>query len=388
MSFNPLLALSALTPPPPDMTEEYDGLEFRWKMLTFRPALFKIEGYFLAAVVAYIAFYFIGKQVNSSRANKWFKSHSALYESQFTKPIQRGGLTQDGNSDFFVFSTGRRAISCLHTTFTLRPRHDLFQLIYQTLWGFVELDYKVYDEIELNFTFKDSSSVPECVWAIVAKDELKNIRNKRWDLTFTKTTDNSALPPSLTVMSEFADITENLLKTHGPLALGTLLSNPAILAHFRSISLTDQPRGRPYHPIPLAERSKHLILTLAVPSSPEETLPLVKAAFQLVDVIAGEGGWGVGRSPASGKGNGVGLNPSLRPETRMKLKKVREELDKELKEDLVKEKREAQEEEKAAAKKKAEEEKLAKLSAADQKKLMERDRKRAMRKTQSKTKVR
>lgn len=50
------------------------------------------------------------------------------------------------------------------------------------LWGFVELDYKVYDELELNFTFKDSASIPDCVWAIVAKDELRSIKNKRWDL--------------------------------------------------------------------------------------------------------------------------------------------------------------------------------------------------------------
>lgn len=100
-----------------------------------------------------------------------------------------------------------------------------------------------------------------------------------------------------------------------------------------------------------------------------ETLPLVLAAFQLVDVIAGEGGWGVGKSPASGKGSGSGLNQSLRPETRVKLRKVREDLEKTMKEELVKEKKEEQAEEKAAAKKKAEEERLSRLSAAEQKKV-------------------
>ena len=39
MSFNPLqFALSALTPTPPNLPEDYDGLEYRWKMFTFRPA--------------------------------------------------------------------------------------------------------------------------------------------------------------------------------------------------------------------------------------------------------------------------------------------------------------------------------------------------------------
>lgn len=30
--------LSALSPPPPNVPLDYDGLEYRWKMFTFRPA--------------------------------------------------------------------------------------------------------------------------------------------------------------------------------------------------------------------------------------------------------------------------------------------------------------------------------------------------------------
>lgn len=126
---------------------------------------------------------------------------------------------------------------------------------------------------------------------------------------------------------------------------------------------------RPLAPIPQARRTKHLILSLAVPSSSKAgvTLPLVEAAFKLVDVVAGTGGWGIGKGPG-GKG-GAGLLPSLRPETRTKLRATREKLDKELKEEAVKEKREEAEAEKAAAKKKAEDERLSKLSAAEQKKV-------------------
>lgn len=50
----------------------------------------------------------------------------------------------------------------------------------------VELEYKVYDEVELDFTFKETpgkeGAVPECVWAVVAKDEIRGIRERRWDL--------------------------------------------------------------------------------------------------------------------------------------------------------------------------------------------------------------
>ena len=51
------------------------------------------------------------------------------------------------------------------------------------------------------------------------------------------------------------------------------------------------------------------------------------------------------------------------------MRKVREEVEKEMKEELTKEKKEEQADEKAAAKKKAEEERISKLSAAEQKKV-------------------
>jgi hypothetical protein len=89
------------------------------------------------------------------------------------------------------------------------------------------------------------------------------------------------------------------------------------------------------------------------------------AFFQLADVIAGAGGWGIGKG--SGQ-KGVGLAQSLRPETRAKLKATREKIEKEIQEEAIREKREEAEAEKAAAKKKAEEERLSKLTAAEQKK--------------------
>ncbi|TBU32753.1 DUF1682-domain-containing protein [Dichomitus squalens] len=374
-----------LTPHMPVVTPDYDGLEYKWKFVTFRPAYFKNELYFLGAFLFYLLFYYVGKTANKGRANKWFETHLPLYKTQFSRPANAEGLVADGNSDFFAFSTGRRALTSLHTTFTLRPRHDLLQIIYQFGRGIVELDYNVYDKVELEFTFREpvgkEGVVPEAVWAIVAKDEMKQLRNDRWDLTFTKTTEHSALPPSLVVMSEFADITTNLLKPYGQFQLAQVLSNPATLPYFRSLSLTDQPRARPPVPLDPSERSKRLILSLAVPPNADAaaTLPLVTAAFQLVDIIAGEG-----------KLPGVrgGLNAALRPETRTKLRKAREEVEKEIRDEAQREKKEEAEEEKAAARKRARDERVSKLSAAEQQKVLDREKKRLLRKSQGKLKAR
>lgn len=159
------------------------------------------------------------------------------------------------------------------------------------------------------------------------------------------------------------------MKQHGPLSLGKVLSDPAILPYFRSLSLTDQPRTRPEVPVPASQRKKHLILTLRLPTGFDAgaTVPLVAAVFQLADVIAGAGGWGIGRGPG-GRG-GAGLTSSLRPETKLKLRQTRERLDKEIQEEAIREQKEEAEEKKAAAKRKAEEERLSKMSAAEQKKV-------------------
>jgi hypothetical protein len=93
-------------------------------------------------------------------------------------------LTSDGYSDFFVFSTGRRAVASLHTVFALRPRHDFFQFAFQFIWGLVDLLYSPKDQVTLDFKLHDvtAASVPEFVWALVAKDEANSIKKDRWDL--------------------------------------------------------------------------------------------------------------------------------------------------------------------------------------------------------------
>ncbi|KAL0950034.1 hypothetical protein HGRIS_010042 [Hohenbuehelia grisea] len=380
--------LTRLTPPPFHNPPEYDGLEFRKGIFVFRPAYFQTEALLLGCLVTYIVVFFYGKSQNFRKANKWLDAHLPLLTAQFSSPTN-GGLTSDGFSDLFNFSTGRRNVAKLHTIFTLRPRHDIVQMIFQIGRTFVDLEHRYTDDIQLDFTLSSSALPGGCdfVWAIAKKEELRSVKSDRWDLvrcsyyvlsaflkfclqTFTKTTENSALPPLVSVMSEYADVTESILKTTN---IATVLQNPAVLPYFRSLSITDQPRERPTTgPLSPTEREKHVILSLHAPSSSDAgaTLPLVTAVFSFVDVLS---------------------KINLRPETKTKLRKVREDLDKDLKEEATREKKEEQEaalEDKKAAKRKIEEDRIARLSAAEQKKILERERKRALRKSQGKVAVR
>jgi len=220
----------------------------------------------------------------------------------------------------------------------------------------------------LTLSLRPLHSLIDLVWAVVAKDELRSIKHDRWDLTFTKTSENSALPLSMSAMSEYADVTENMLKLAGNISLTAALRDPKILPYFRSLSVTDQPRQRPLGPVPVEEREKHIILSLKTPpiSRMGDTAALVTFMFNFIDSLT---------------------KLHMHPETRAKLKKSRDELDKELRVDSEREKKEQisqAAEDKKAAKRRAEEERRSKLSAAEQQKILEKERKKTLRKSQGK----
>ena len=196
LSLAVMSALNFLAPRPFVHPETWEGIEYKWKFLVFRPGCtwqsrsfttpvltptdFKLEGYILAAVAVYLVLFFYGKSANARKANAWFSAHKPLLEANFSKPAA-GGLIQDGYSDFFSFSTGRRNVASLHTIFALRPRHDPFQILAQTGYAAFDLQYRPLDDLQLDFLLPASLPV-DFVWALVNKDELRGIKKGRWDL--------------------------------------------------------------------------------------------------------------------------------------------------------------------------------------------------------------
>lgn len=73
-------------------------------------------------------------------------------------------------------------MASLHTVFTLQPRHDLLQWLFQTGRTLVDLHYRPTDDIQLDFKLLPGALPNDFVWAIVAKEELRSIKNDRWDL--------------------------------------------------------------------------------------------------------------------------------------------------------------------------------------------------------------
>lgn len=356
---------SLLVPAPYSLPEQYDGWQLSWKFLVFRPAILRVQACLVLALLVYVALSLYGRAINARKADNFYSAVLPLLSRQFSKPTT--GLISDGPSDFFVFSTGRRAISSLHTVLALRPRHDLLQMIWQYLWSAYDLRYEPFDALTFDFTLDSdaAAATPDFIWAVVRKSELALIRDQRWDLTFTRTADHAGLDSNLAVMSEFADVTETLAKlapSSGSTPLFTLISSA--LPYLRVFSITDQPEERPSASA-LSNKLKRVTLTFNLPDGINCISPLLEGTFALVDLLA------------AGKVN-------FRPKTRAKIKKVRDGVEKAVREEEEKDKREEVLEDRRAAKRKAEEARIAKLSPAEQKKALERERKRALKKSQGK----
>lgn len=61
--------LNTVMPPPAQPApRHFDGLEYRWKSLVFRPSYFKFEAIALSVLLGYLALHFIGKFISQTRA--------------------------------------------------------------------------------------------------------------------------------------------------------------------------------------------------------------------------------------------------------------------------------------------------------------------------------
>jgi hypothetical protein len=116
-------------------------------------------------------------------------------------------------------------------------------------------------------------------------------------------------------------------------------------------------------------RPRRIQLTFSLPpaSQASSTLPLVKAAFEIVDALSNIFGSHSGLLPTGHPARSA----VLQPETIRKLRSTRREWDERLEKERTANKAAEEDSARRAAKKKAEDEKLSKLSPAEQQKVNE-----------------
>ncbi|KAJ9112587.1 hypothetical protein QFC19_000606 [Naganishia cerealis] len=369
--------MSLLAPPPVVFEENYAGLEFRWKNLAFRPAMFIKEALVLGIVALLLMAYYLGKSMNQRRAKSWWKAFHDQYSPQFKamSPLPSQPLISNGPSIYLHYLTGRRNLLSLHMVLNLLPRHNFIQLIQDLVFSVIDpVSQTADDEIVLDFTLGESGKGQlgegPGVWGVVDKSGvLTSIRKQRWDVTFTKAAENPLVPQTHMVLTETADSSDYILKANN-IGLIEALKDQRTAKWFKSLVITDQPSKRPSKgPVPEGAKSRHLILTLRLPSESQmqEATPWIQIALNLIDMMA---------------------KTSVKPETTRKLKKVRADVDQELAKEYQREVQEETgetEDEKRAAKRRAEEKRRALLSPEEQRRLEEKEKKKAMRKAQGRS---
>ncbi|GFZ45782.1 hypothetical protein JCM24511_03512 [Saitozyma sp. JCM 24511] len=364
-----LKVLSAITPPPAQpAAREYDGWELRWKMLVFRPAMFKFEGVVLGVLAGYLLLYFIGRFINMSRAKATIKPFEKTIDSQFK--VSRP-LLSSGPSLHLLYSTGRRNVLCMHSTITLTPLHDIASLAIHYGKAIIEPAYDVSETVLFDLTLGRGADGLQGeglgVWAIADKSAMRDIREKRWDLTFPRLHDSSIVPVTHALFAEHSDVTDVLMKTSG-VGISDVLSDPKAASVLKYLLVTDQPARRPAKgPLPAKFRSREILLCLYKPKNAAQ-VEAAKAWLQVALNIAD-----------------LESRPNLlKPDVARKLVKTRQQVDldltsaysKEVAEDAPKEETA---EERRLAKKKAE---RAQMSEKELKRLEELEKKREMRKMQ------
>lgn len=380
----------------------------KWYNIHERHSLheFKQEGVIFAAIIVIVFIHLWGTRTNRAKANAWMSAHESALEEEFAlvgfggrKPpsgedIESNGLLQasaneklnrpvqllkeKSPNEFATYATGRLNVAFLDINLNLVKRYSPLSLIAEYAIGFlfdsVPVPVERMQAILYSFDGREALTAPGqipgaaelrgnlksaydgFVWAIVAKDGMKQLREERYDVSITATKDSPKLPNWVTVMSESAEVTELLLT---PELIKAVEQAGDLFEH---LIVTDQPIDKP---IKLEETvpKKRVYLSLRIPSSDyTSTLPIFSYFLRIVDQLASQA--------------------HLRPEVLRKVRTTREEFIRKLQKAQEEEKIEERTLEREKVKKAKRDRELQGLDAKAQKKYLEKEKEREMKRSQ------
>lgn len=257
------------------------------------PSDFYSEAVILPFVIVIIGLHIWGRSTNKRKAKSWIAAHAPPLEKEYAlvgfggrkaptaDEVQESGLAVASTSDalaipeellkektaqeYATYATGRQNVAFLDIKISLFKRYNPATLLLEFLLSFIfdtmraptermaatayafdgrEKDLvpprtqEQKDSIEAQAKGKSSTYDP-FVWAVVHKDMMRTLRDDRYDISLTSTKDHNKLPIWATVMSESAEITEQLLTPE--LVKAVERAGDA----FEWLVVTDQPLDKP-----------------------------------------------------------------------------------------------------------------------------------------------
>lgn len=225
----------------------------------------------MAAIAFIFTLHYIGTKLNRTKSRAWIKAHAPVLTSEFSRvgfvdkdPEQLAPeklIKETSLFEYASYATGRQNVAFMDLKITLKKRFNPFMAAIETTLGlFFDSFTTPADSVEAviypfdgkedkivpgipggaELRSKDSkSSYDGFVWAVVNKDNMKQLRDDRYDVSITFTKDHAKLPNWTTVMSENAEITSNLLTDE----LVTAIKQAGEL--FEYLIVSDQPLEKP-----------------------------------------------------------------------------------------------------------------------------------------------
>ncbi|KAJ2004369.1 hypothetical protein GGI04_002625 [Coemansia thaxteri] len=312
-----------------------------------------MEAFLVTAAIGLVVNYFYGSRKNQELAKAWEQPISDVLHANFSAVGDgRHTFEWDSAADILFYASGRRNCKFAQGHVVLKARQDAVALVN-------DMVANVQEKVEVEITLNDDES-PGFIFAAVPRKRAKAVGRDRYDIaTFTKVVGSDKLSPKFAVFSENADATAQLLDS----GLGDVLADADTL--LEELYVSDSPSEKPEsHDF---KRERKLLAVIRLPSASDEGIAQFKEALELVFYMV----------------DYVAEAIVLRPESVRKLAKAREEAFKEFARMAEQEKQEALAKT-LAEKRRIELEEVDKMSPEQRRKWEEKDRKKQLKKEQSK----
>ena len=210
--------------------------------------------FILPLIIVIILLHIWGTRSNKRKASAWLNAHAPLLQNEYAL-VGFGGkrapgsreaegsdqlivpeemLREEAVNEFVSYATGRQNVAFMDVRLVLAKRYNPLLMLAETVAGIlfdsIAPEKERMEITAYSFDGRENNLVPQrireaegskkgagrseydgFVWAVVNKNVMKRVREERYDLSLTATKDHPKLPPWYTVMSESAEITENML---------------------------------------------------------------------------------------------------------------------------------------------------------------------------------
>lgn len=192
----------------------------------------------------------------------------------------------DGPTDFLTYASGRRGMERLYTHVHTRPRHDIFQQLFNIGWSLVDFGADSADNVTITAKMTPGSGGQDVgfVYGLIRKSKMANLRKNRFDLGLTKTVNDSN-----DFTADFAPMAE-VHALNSSFSKASLTGLPETIkeagGYLNWLIITDQPAEKPSKgPLKPEEKERVIELNLRIPSDVSKLTPYIMLVFNLIDAI-------------------------------------------------------------------------------------------------------